>query len=52
MLLLLMKAKSERQLLELCCRGKYPALMLASKNLILFNYILFASAFLFGILLG
>ena len=51
-MLLPMKAKSERQLLELCCRGKYPVSMLTSKNLILFNYILFASAFLLQILLG
>ena len=51
-MLLLMKAKSERQLLELCCRGRYPVTMLASKNLIFFNYIQFASAFLLQILLG
>ena len=34
-MLLLMRAKSERQLLELCCRERYPVSMLASKNLIL-----------------
>ena len=51
-MLLLMKAKSERQLLELCCRGRYRITMLASKNLIFFNYIMFASAFLLQILLG
>ena len=44
-MLLLMKAKRERQLLELCSRERYPISMLASKNLILFNYILFALAF-------
>jgi hypothetical protein len=34
-MLLLMKAKNERQLLELYCRERYPISILASKNLIL-----------------
>ena len=51
-MLLLMKAKSERQLLELCCRKRFLVSMLASKILILFNFILFASAFSFRVLLG
>ena len=33
MLLLLMIARNGRQPLELCCRGKYPVLTVASKNL-------------------
>jgi hypothetical protein len=47
-----MIARNEKPLLELCCGEKYLVLMLASKNLIFFNCILFASAFLFRILLG
>ena len=51
-MLLLMIAKNEWQLLELCCKERFLVLMLASKNMIFFNCILFASAFLFGVLLG
>jgi len=51
-MLLLMIARNGRPLLELCCGGRYLVLMLASKNLIFFNCILFASADLFKILLG
>jgi hypothetical protein len=47
-----MIARNGRPLLELSCRGKYLVFMLASKNLILCNYILFATAFLFIILLA
>jgi hypothetical protein len=37
MLLLLMIARRERQLLELYCKEKYPVLTVASKNPIFFN---------------
>ena len=37
MLLLLMMARSGRQLLELCCRGKYIVSTVDSKNLTFFN---------------
>ena len=37
MLLLLMMARSGRQLLELCCRGKYIVSTVDSKNLSFFN---------------
>ena len=37
MLLLLMIARNGRQLLELCCRGKYPISIVASKNLNFLN---------------
>ena len=37
MLLLLMIARSKRQLLELCCREKYPVSTVGNKNLIFLN---------------
>jgi hypothetical protein len=37
MLSLLMIVRSGRQLLDLCCRGKYPVSTVASKNLIFLN---------------
>ena len=51
-MLLLMRAKSERQLLELCCRERFLISTLASKSMILFDFILFALAFSFRVLLG
>jgi len=50
-MLLLMKVRSGRQLLELCCRERFLVSMLASKSLIFFDFILLASTFSFRVLL-